>query len=308
MGIFMLQIRTDLAIESHELCRDSAQRDNQIHGVDTRVEKKGDVTLTHVMVSDEAGAKILDKPIGAYATIEAPDLEYDTEVYEQTCRTIADELRKMVHLTKDSVILVVGLGNDQITPDALGPYTIEQLMVTHHMKQHMADYLDEGIRSVCALAPGVLGTTGMETVDIVKGVVNELKPDVVIAVDALASRSLSRLGNTIQIANTGITPGAGVGNRRDGLNEETLGVKVIAVGVPTVVDAATVAIDSIDMVQQSADAQEIKEQLYENMGQLMVTPKNIDLIIERASKTVANGINLALHDNMSFEQIQEYVG
>ena len=214
----------------------------------------------------------------------------------------------MVNLTDDSVILVVGLGNDHITPDALGPYTVDRLMVTHHMKKHMPEQLDKGIRSVCAIAPGVLGTTGMETVDIVKGVVDELKPDVVIAVDALASRSLSRMGSTIQIANTGISPGAGVGNRRDGLNEHTLGVKVIAVGVPTVVDAATVAIDSIDMAVKSEDTAAIKEQLYDNMGTLMVTPKNIDLIIERASKTVANGINLALHENMTFSQIEEYVG
>lgn len=303
-----MQIRTDLAVEAHELCQENAKRDDKISGVDTNVEKVGDVTLTRVMVSDEEGAKILGKPIGAYVTIESPDLEYDTEVYEATCQMIAEEIRKMIHLTEDSIILVVGLGNDQITPDALGPYTVDQLMVTHHMKKHMAHYLEEGIRSVCAIAPGVLGTTGMETVDIVKGVVNELHPDVVIAVDALASRSLSRMGCTIQIANTGINPGAGIGNRRDGLNEQTLGVKVIAVGVPTVVDAATVAIDSIDMVHPSEEAQGIKERLYENMGQLMVTPKNIDLIIERASKTVANGINLALHENMTFEQIEEYVG
>lgn len=214
----------------------------------------------------------------------------------------------MLHLKDDSVILVVGLGNDQITPDAIGPYTVDRLMVTHHMKSHMPDYLDEGVRSVCAIAPGVLGTTGMETVDIVRGVAGELHPDVIIAVDALASRSLSRMGSTVQITDTGINPGAGVGNRRDGLNEQTLGVKVIAVGVPTVVDAATVAIDSIDKVSASDDTSQLKEQLYESMGTLMVTPKSIDLIVERAAKTVANGINLALHENMTFAQIEEYVG
>lgn len=306
--MIIMQIRTDLALESHEICKESAKRDDEIRGVETIVEEDDGVTLTRVMVSDEIGAKILGKPIGAYVTIEAPDLEYDTQIYEKTCEILSEEIRKMVNLTDDSVILVVGLGNDHITPDALGPYTVDRLMVTHHMKKHMPEQLDKGIRSVCAIAPGVLGTTGMETVDIVKGVVDELKPDVVIAVDALASRSLSRMGSTIQIANTGISPGAGVGNRRDGLNEHTLGVKVIAVGVPTVVDAATVAIDSIDMAVKSEDTAAIKEQLYDNMGTLMVTPKNIDLIIERASKTVANGINLALHENMTFSQIEEYVG
>lgn len=304
----MIQIRTDLALESHELCKENAKKEDRLPGVETIVEQEDDVTVTRVFVSDEQGEKLLGKPVGAYVTIEAPKLEYDVQVYETTCKIMAEEIRKMVNLRSDSVILVVGLGNEQITPDALGPQTINQLMVTHHMKKHMAQYLDEGIRSVCAIAPGVLGTTGMETVDIVKGVVKELKPDIVIAVDALASRSLARMGSTVQIANTGINPGAGVGNRRDGLNEETLGVKVIAIGVPTVVDAATLAIDSIDMAVEGNQGEAVKEALYEQMGQLMVTPKNIDLIIEKASKTVANGINMALHENLTFEEIEGYVG
>lgn len=301
----MFQIRTDLAVESQVLCKEKAKQESTLPGIQTVIEEGGGVSVTRVFVSDEVGAKMIGKPIGAYVTIESPDLEYSTEIYENTCRIMAEEIKKMISLRSDSVILVVGLGNDNITPDALGPQAIDQLMVTHHLKKHMADQLDEGIRSVCAIAPGVLGTTGMETVDIVKGVVEELKPDVVIAIDALASRSVERMGSTIQIANTGITPGAGVGNRRDGLNEQTLGVKVIAIGMPTVVDAATIAIDSIE---KAGGGDDLKEEVYKQMGQMVVTPKNIDLLIEKASKTVANGINMALHDGLSFEDIESYVG
>ena len=290
-------IRTDLALERHEM-NQSAQ------GIDIDKTEHGGVRTTRVTVSVGEGEETIGKPAGTYVTIEAPKLELDVEVYEAACHAIADELRRMVSITDNSVILVVGLGNDRITPDALGPDTARQIMVTHHIKKSMPHILDEGIRSVCAIAPGVLGTTGMETAEIVKGVVDSLKPDAVIAVDALASRSLERIGCTVQISDTGISPGAGVGNRRDGLNEQILGKKVIAVGVPTVTDARTAA---LDVLAQSDNAPE-NPQINESMSQLVLTPKNIDLIIEKASKTVANGINMALHEDLTFEYIESYVG
>lgn len=293
----MNSIRTDLAIERREM-------NGNIDGVITEKTEHGGVSVTRVIISDQTAAKRLSKPVGTYVTVEAPQLDINVEVYEQACRTIAAELRKLIKLDDNSVILIVGLGNDQITPDALGPDTVKQIMVTHHIKKSMPQILDKGIRSVCAIAPGVLGTTGMETVELVKGAVNSLQPDVVIAVDALASRSLARIGCTIQICDTGIAPGGGVGNRRDALDENILGTKVIAVGVPTVTDAATCAID----VLSQHTAEQIKDEVYSQMGTMVLTPKNIDLIIEKASKTVANGINMALHEDITFEYIESYVG
>lgn len=295
--LFMSSIRTDLAIERQEM-------NSNIGGVATETTEHGGIKVTRAVVSSGEGERNIGKPAGRYITIEAPQLDINVEVYEQACRTIAAELRNLIDINDNSVILIVGLGNDRITPDALGPDTVKQIMVTHHIKKSMPEILDRGIRSVCAVAPGVLGTTGMETVELVKGTVNQLKPDVVIAVDALASRSLQRIGCTVQICDTGISPGAGVGNRRDSLDEKTLGTKVIAVGVPTVTDAATCAID----VLSQHTAERIKDEVYSEMGALVLTPKNIDLIIEKASKTVANGINMALHEDMTFEYIESYVG
>lgn len=296
----MYNIRTDLALERHEMNKDS-------EGIEIKKEEHGGVRTTRVRVSEGAGERAVGKKAGTYITIEAQGLEYSTELYELTCRTLAQQLRTLADINDDSVVLVIGLGNDRVTPDALGPDTVKQIMVTHHIKQHMPEYLDEGIRSVCAAAPGVLGTTGIETSEIVKGIVNSVKPDVVIAVDALASRSLERIGCTIQISDTGIAPGAGVGNRRDGLTKETLGVNVIAVGVPTVTDAGTAALDVLS--ENGAEvSDEVQKKVYDGMGALVLTPKNIDLIIEKASKTVANGINMALHKNMTFEYIESYVG
>lgn len=296
----MYDIRTDLALERREM-------NSSARGVEAEEKEHGGVKITRVRITDDDGARAMNKAKGTYITIEAPQLEYSVDVYESACRMIAEELRSLMNITDDSVILVVGLGNDRVTPDALGPDTVDKIMVTHHVKKSMAEYLDKGIRSVCAIAPGVLGTTGMETAEIIKGVVNSLKPDAVIAVDALASRSLERIGCTVQISDTGISPGGGVGNRRDGLTEQTLGVKVIAVGVPTVTDAGTAALDVLSQSGETTD-EETKKRVYEGMGALVLTPKNIDLIIEKASKTVANGINMALHRDMTFEYIESYVG
>lgn len=302
-----MQIRTDLAVEAHEMCRKEAKQEAQIPGVEVKIEEEKGVSITRVTILNEQGKQALGKEIGNYITIEAPDIKYSTEEYETTCYLIAKELKAMANLKEESVILVVGLGNRQITPDALGSEAVSQLMVTHHMKKHMPEHLDEGVRSVCAIAPGVLGTTGMETVEIIKGVTQRLKPDLIIAIDALAAGSLERISTTFQLTDTGIQPGAGVGNNREGLNEETLGAPVLAIGVPTVVDAVTIAATSLQPEDESQQAK-LAQQLRQTMKSMVVTPNDIDLVIQRVSKTVANGINLALHQDFTLEDVQSYVG
>lgn len=312
----MENIRTDLALEAHEMYAEKTEKAEEIDGVAVDVQKRDGISVTKISIQNENGEKVLGKPKGTYVTIEAPDIKYSVETYENTCRLLADELRQMAEIHENTVTLVVGLGNDRITPDALGPKVISNLMVTNHMRKHMQEYLDEGISGVCAIAPGVLGTTGMETAEIIKGIVSQVHPDLIIAVDALASRSLDRISTTIQLADTGISPGAGVENNRTGLNQKTLGTKVIAIGVPTVVDAATIASDSIDVAMRDMEEEMsfrekhalMKEALSKNIGRLMVTPKDIDLVIEKTSKTVANGINMALHKNLTFDLIESFVG
>lgn len=313
-----MSIRTDLALEAREIYTEcSEERGEEINGVDVDTTEQDGILKTKIKITNENGEKALGKPMGTYVTIEAPNIKYDTEVYERVCRMLAEEIRSMADISSKTKTLVAGLGNRRITPDALGPEVVSRLMITNHMKEHMKEFFSDDITSVCAIAPGVLGTTGLETAQIVKGVVQQAAPDLVIAIDALASRSLDRISTTIQLADTGISPGAGVRNKRDGLNEETLGVKVIAIGVPTVVDAATIANDCIDTAlknqqQVAPDEQDknrlIKEEISKNIGVLMVTPKDIDSVIEKTAKTIANGINLALHKNLTFEEIESYVG
>ena len=288
----MLNIRTDLAVEAHELSKREANEATEIEGVISRVEEMGRITVTRVEITNENGERALGKAQGNYITIDAPDLKYSVEIYEKVCKIIADEIRKMTDLDKSSVILVAGLGNRDITPDALGTNVVSKLLVTRHLKSSMSAIFGDNLGDVCAIAPGVSGTTGIETADIIKSVTERVKPDLIIAVDALAAADIERISNTIQISDTGIQPGAGVGNNRSGLNEKTTGVKVIAIGVPTVIDAATIS----------------KEEIPKELAPLMVTTKDIDLVIERSAKTVANGINLALHSGMTLREIESLVG
>lgn len=315
----MDKIRTDLAIEAHEMCSKEKAEENHLEGIDVNEYNDDGVYVTVITVKNKKGAEILGKPVGKYITVEAPQLKYSAEAYEKACIAISQQIRGLYNINENTKTLVVGLGNKFITPDALGPQVISKLMVTNHVKTHMKDYIDDSYSSVCAIIPGVLGTTGIETGDIIKGVVDKISPELVIAVDALASRSIDRISTTIQISDTGINPGSGVENKREGINENTLGLPVIAIGVPTVVDAATIASDCIDMAMEEreglhecfdgADKHDIiYRALARNVGNMMVTPKDIDLVIERASKTVANGINLALHRDLTFEDIESYVG
>lgn len=282
-----MNIRTDLAVEAHEMSRSEAEK---IEGVAVEKSSHGNITRTVVDITSEDGARALNKLKGRYITIDAPELKYSLEDYEAVCKILADELRNLCG--PDKKTLVVGLGNRSITPDALGAAAVDELIVTTHIKAYMPEALDENYGSVCAIIPGVMGTTGIETAEIVKGIASEVKPEVIIAVDALAGADINRICSTIQLTDTGISPGGGVGNNRKGLNRETLGIKVIAIGVPTVIAAELLS----------------GKELTEEFEPLMVTTKDIDLVIERMAKTVANGINMALHKNITFRDIESMVG
>ena len=284
----MQNIRTDLAMEAHELSRKDAE--HKIDGVEAVTENCGGINVTRVRIYNENGEKALGKAQGTYVTIETPQIRYSVEEYNKAVEIIAKELADMAGNT--SLTLVAGLGNREITPDALGCEVVSGLLVTNHMKQYMDKAFAQELKAVCAVAPGVLGTTGIETVQIIKGITDTVKPDLVIAVDALAAADIKRVCTTIQIADTGIQPGAGVGNNRKGLNHETLGVKVIAVGVPTVIDAAAIT----------------NEQIPEELAPLMITTKDIDLVIEKMAKAVANGINKALQPKLSLKDIEGLIG
>jgi spore protease len=280
-------------------------------------------------VVDNIGAKIIGKPKGTYITMEVPEIRhYDANLLDRISKNMAVELSNVVKMGKDNTALVVGLGNWNVTPDSLGPKVVSKLMVTRHLKKYMPEEIDEGINPVCAISPGVLGITGIETAEIIQGVVSKVRPDVIIAIDALASRNIDRVATTIQIGDTGISPGSGVGNKRMELTEEALGAPVVAIGVPTVVDAATMANDTIDMIidqlikeskgnkdfynmLKNVDKNEkysmIRQILNPYIGDLMVTPKEIDSLMEDISKVIANGINIALHTSIKLNDINRYV-
>lgn len=323
----MTSIRTDLALEAKEFHESKSKE--SIPGVRVDTDGDKDIKITRVRIEDETGARLMGKPVGNYITIEVPRLkEKDIDLMEDVSRTLAKEIISLVKLDDKSVILVVGLGNWNITPDSLGPKVIEKIMVTRHMTEFLPDQIDDSVRSVCALSPGVLGITGIETSEIILGVVNRVKPDLVIAIDALASRKLERVNTTIQIADTGINPGSGVGNNRKELNQKSMGVPVIAIGVPTVVDAATMANDTIDLVIDNLIKQAQKEKsFYEmlkninreekmtlinevlapHMGSLMVTPKEIDGFIEDISDVIADGLNISLHPGIHMDDVHRFI-
>lgn len=320
-------IRTDLALEARELYQQ--QNRDYIPGVKVDEEEVEGVKISRVHILSPLGQESLGKPQGNYITLEAPDIKNRDPEFQQTLsKIIAQEIKKLVTLNKNSVTLVVGLGNWNITPDSLGPKVVDRLLVTRHILEYLPDQIDDRLRPVCAIAPGVLGITGIETGEIIKGIVDRLKPDLVIAIDALASRRTDRIGMTIQIADTGISPGSGIGNKRMGLNKETLGVPTIAIGVPTVVYAYTIGRDSLQMLidkfvdHATADSQfyQMLKQMGEEqldalvhqvvtqeLGDLVVTPKEIDLLIDYVADVLADGLNLALHEDMTIEDIKYFI-
>lgn len=290
-------IRTDLAMEAREL-------HPSLSGVTEESEEHEGVAVTRIALTTDDAAARLEKRKGRYVTLDAPELSArPLDLFERVSRALSNELSRLMEgLGTCENVLVVGLGNRAITPDSLGPRVVESIYVTRHIKQYMPDALPGPVRAVSAVAPGVLGVTGVETMEIVRGVVEHCKPDLVIAVDALASRRAARISTTVQLTDAGISPGAGVGNNRTGLDRETLGVPVIAIGVPLVVFATTISQDTISLIADETglhnDEERLKELaakvIAEHIGELIVTPKEIDSIVADMKRIVADGINMAL--------------
>ena len=313
----MFNFRTDLALERRDLYRKANKIENEIEGIETEEEEINDkIRTSRVKVINEKGAEAIGKPIGNYITIDIKNLKIaTTEDIQSFSEVLTKELKTLIqkHANNKDDILVVGLGNIYVTPDSLGPKVINEIDVTRHILEYMPEAIPENTRPVSAISPGVLGTTGIETLEIIKGIVENIHPKLLIVIDALASRSIERISSTIQLADTGITPGAGVGNTRKDLSKDTLGIPVIALGIPTVVEAATIAADSLDLfiqkIQEEAKSNEflnklqeedkyelIKEVLAPEDYNFIVTPKEIDGLIENMKDVVARGINFAVQD------------
>ena len=311
----MLNFRTDLATERRDLYQKANNIENQIDGLESQKEEVDEnIKIERVKITNENGEKAIGKPMGNYITIDIKKLKIaQDEELKKASETLANELRKVIdeHIDKKGEILVVGLGNIYVTPDALGPKVINNIEVTRHIINYLPQYVEEGTRMVSAISPGVLGTTGIETLEILKGIVDNTNPKLVIVIDALASRSIERISSAIQISDTGIVPGAGVGNTRAELSIKTLGIPVIAIGIPTVVETAVLVNDSLDLfitkLQEEAKSndylnqlkaednyEEIKEALDPNDYNLIVTPKEIDELIENMATVVSGGINNAV--------------
>lgn len=286
-------VRTDLALEA----RESFEEDVEIRGVQITedVDEEREIYTTVVKIETENGARAMGKPIGTYITLEAPNMSSEDEDYHrEVSAALAVHVHRLLNM-EGANVLVVGLGNRDVTPDALGPDVVGNLRITRHLvKEYGKAYVGEAGGIVSAVVPGVMAQTGMETLEIIKGVVEQTQPDAVIVVDALAARSTRRLNRTIQITDTGINPGSGVGNNRSGINTEVLGVPVIAIGVPTVVDAATIISDSIEQLLDAEECrQKLREKMSANLNTMFVTPKDIDETIKRVSFTISEGLNMA---------------
>ena len=316
------RIRTDLALEATE----RFQEENvEVHGVEIRerYDEEKDVRTTVVRITTENGARTMGKPQGTYITIEAPDLSVpDEDYHREISEEVAHHLRELIDLGRQQSILVVGLGNQEITADSLGPRAVSNLHMTRHVIREYGLKSNEHMKmhQISGIVPGVMAQTGMETAEIIKGVVRETKPDLLIVIDALAARNSRRLNRTIQIADTGINPGSGVGNYRNAITKETIGVPVIAIGVPTVVDAVTIVSDTMENLLSALETSEslkgvglvlggyseaekyelIKELIAPNLNSMFMTPKDIDETVKRLSYTISEGLNLAF-SGQSFE-------
>lgn len=296
-----MNFRTDLALERHELTR---EKDSE--GI--KVEKISDegITITRIEITDSEGERKLQKPKGKYITLEIPFLKDMADVLTPAAEILAREISSL--LPEKGNVLVAGLGNDKITPDALGPVCVGKLLATRHISPEIAQSIGfSHLRSVAGIIPGVLGNTGIETAEIIEGVAQKVSPSALIVIDALASRSLARLGTTVQMCDTGISPGAGVGNARSRIDKNTMGVPVIAIGVPTVVDGATMALDILSKAGIDIGCS-IKGSQLDEERRVMVTPKEIDNVISRVAAFIALGINKALQPDIPCEDLVAIVG
>ena len=319
MMVEKYKIRTDLAMEQKERFESDHV---EVSGVvlEEEDDEEKEIKITTVRIETENGAKAMGKPVGTYLTLEAPNMAAADEGYHrEISETLAGFLEKYMKDTEENQekgysVLVVGLGNREVTPDALGPYVVDQLNVTRHIVQEYGRYAvgKGGSRIVSAIVPGVMAQTGMESAEIIRGIVNETTPDLIMVIDALAARSTKRLNRTIQISDAGIYPGAGVGNHRSEITKDTMGIPVIAIGVPTVVDAATIVNDTMEnfitaletsetlkgvgVVLQGYNSAEkyelVKELIAPHLNGMFVTPKDIDDTVRRISYTISEAMNM----------------
>ncbi len=282
------QVRTDLALEARE---GIGEAEGEIHGVSVEesYDRKNEIRVTRVVIETKNGARAMGKPMGVYITLEAPGMiEPEEDYHQEISSALAGQLKSIIpDAEKEQSILVVGLGNREVTADALGPHVADNLFVTRHVVKEYgkAAYNKSRMHMVSSIVPGVMAKTGMESAEIIRGVVEQTRPDLVIVVDALAARSTKRLNRTIQITNTGIHPGSGVGNHRNALTKESLEVPVIAIGVPTVVDAATIVND--------ATSGRMPANLTE-LNNMYVTSKDVDYQVKQISHIICDAINEAL--------------
>ena len=299
----MYQIRTDLAAEAHKLWQEQAVRKAKLDGVSAEESELEGFSVEKIRILNAEGAGRLGKPVGEYVTMYLTGLlRRERDSFSRAVRALAAALNGLLP-EGEGAVLVAGLGNRAITPDAIGPLAVDSVLVTRHLREQMPEQFG-GFRPVSAVAAGVLGTTGVESGELVQAVAGRVKPELVIAVDALAGRSMERLCATVQLTDTGIIPGSGVGNRRAGLNVETLGVPVIAIGVPTVVEAGTLALDLL----RQAGQEPTEEFLGGAEASLIVTPKDIDRTVAELGRLIGFGINLALHPWLTLGDLEMMVG
>lgn len=299
----MRQIRTDMALEA-------SQAAGSIPGVHVSQWEEESVSITEVRVETEEAAQRLGKSVGTYLTLECEGVRRrDPAAREEVQNVLGEEIARLLPPDEQGApVLVVGLGNRRVTPDSLGPRTVDGTLVTRHLLREMPERVDERLNPVCAIAPGVMGATGLETMETVSALVKEIRPRCLIVVDSLAARASSRVGVSIQLSDTGIQPGSGVGNHRRALNERELGVRVLALGMPTVVYAVTIARDALEILGEGeanpCALDEVTKSLFENeIGEMIVTPREVDDMIVDAAQMLAGGINRALQPALSAEEI-----
>ncbi len=296
------RIRTDLALEARELYRGDSTLMGDIPGVRAAERCSGGFTVSTIEVLDRRGEDAIGKPCGRYVTVELGALlRREQGAFGEACVLLSLELRRLLKIPVNSSVLVAGLGNRDITPDAVGPLTMDYLMVTRHLREAIPEHF-AAFRPVCGIQSGVLGTTGIESGHMIAAVCRAVKPAAVVAVDALASRSMDRLCRTVQLSDTGIVPGSGVGNARQALNRESLGVPVISVGVPTVVDAATLAFDLLGDAGLDIDPNKLS-----SSGGMIVTPRDIDRSVRDTAKLIGYSLNLAFHKGLSIQDVDMFL-
>ncbi len=299
-----MSIRTDLAMEMRDYIS-KGEIDGVVSG---EKEMEEGIVVTHVEIVDAVGSRTMGKPVGNYTTIEAKRIKNaGPDFFKYLGHVLSDELKQYLPKGKENMTLVVGLGNRGITADALGSKTVEKLLITRHLKGVLPDEICNALGSVCAITPSVLGVTGIESAQIVKSVAAQIKPDVIIVIDSLASRGIDKIGCTFQITDTGISPGSGVGNTRTALNSETLDCKVIALGVPMVVYSSTIVHDIVEKLidKGKMEEQSIRAIVEHEDVDMVVTPKEIDDMIGGVSTVIAKGINLSLHPDADEDMIEQ---